>query len=176
MKALSPALYRWRRLFNHYLPPKGAMGRFVELTIRKTSDTKIGNNFRVATCGVIRSYEGAKLTIGENFQSNNFLMLICRSKMTIGRDVTIGPNVCLVDFNHDYNHENLRDNYINGSIEIGNNVWIGAGVVVLPNSKIGDNCVIGAGSVVMGDIPAGTIYFNPREKFFKSINPNKGDK
>ena len=42
-------------------------------------------------------------------------------------------------------------------IRVGNNVWIGGNVIVLPGVSIGDNCVIGAGSVVTRDIPSGTV-------------------
>lgn len=168
MKTLSTNIFRLRKIFNKYLPRKGALGRLVELTIKKTSHTHLGNDLRIASFGVIRSYENASLDIGDNFQSNNGLMLICRNKIEIGSDVTIGPNVCVVDFNHDYNHVNLRDNYVMGSVRIGNNVWIGAGVIVLPNSVIGDNCVIGAGSIVNGVIPNDTIYINSRQKSQKS--------
>jgi acetyltransferase-like isoleucine patch superfamily enzyme len=47
-------------------------------------------------------------------------------------------------------------------IRVGNNVWFGGGVKVLPGVTIGDNCVIGAGSVVTHDIPANSLaYGNP---------------
>ena len=47
-------------------------------------------------------------------------------------------------------------------VKIGNNVWIGGNVVILPGVTIGDNCTIGAGSVVTKDIPASSIaYGNP---------------
>lgn len=166
MKPLSSIIYKFRRIVHHCLPKKGKLGHFVELTIEKESNTIIGNNFRVATAGVVRSYNHATLQIGDNFQSNNNLMIICRHKIIIGSDVTIGPNVCIVDFNHDYHNENLRDNYILGDISIGSNVWIGAGVIILPNSIIGDNCVIGAASIVTGIVPPNTIYFNKLQKKF----------
>ena len=47
--------------------------------------------------------------------------------------------------------------YKTAPVEIGNNVWIGAGVTVLPGVAIGDNTVIGAGSVVTRDIPSGVV-------------------
>ena len=42
-------------------------------------------------------------------------------------------------------------------ISIGNNVWLGSNVIVLPGVKIGDGCVIGAGSVVTKDIEANSV-------------------
>ena len=46
---------------------------------------------------------------------------------------------------------------------IGNDVWIGAGAVILRGTTIGDKAVIGAGSIVKGDVPAGCVYYQKRE-------------
>lgn len=56
-------------------------------------------------------------------------------------------------------------------IEVGNHVWFGGNVVVLPGVKIGDNCVIGAGSVVTKDIPENSVAVgNPCKVIRKVIN------
>ena len=55
-----------------------------------------------------------------------------------------------------------------GVVEIGNNCWIGAGVIILRNTKIGDNCVIGAGCVVKVNVPEKSFVTSPREI---TINP-----
>ena len=57
-------------------------------------------------------------------------------------------------------------------IEVGNNVWIGGNVVVLPGVKIGDNCVIGAGSVVVKDIPENSVAVGNPCKVIKKIEQN----
>ena len=54
-------------------------------------------------------------------------------------------------------------------ITIGNNVWLGANVVVNCGVTIGDNVVVGAGSVVLKDIPANCVYAGSPAKFIKSI-------
>ncbi|MFR9567161.1 MAG: DapH/DapD/GlmU-related protein, partial [Rikenellaceae bacterium] len=54
-------------------------------------------------------------------------------------------------------------------ITIGNNVWIGGGVTVLPGVDIGDNCVIGAGSVVVKSIPSGSIAVGNPCRVIKSV-------
>ena len=56
-------------------------------------------------------------------------------------------------------------------ITVGNDVWIGAGVSVLPGVTIGDNCVIGAGSVVSKDIPSNSVAVGNPCKVIKSITP-----
>ena len=69
-----------------------------------------------------------------------------------------GPNVTLATAGHPVNPELRRKvAQFNIPIRIGNNVWIGAGTVVLPGITIGDNTVIGAGSVVTKDIPANVV-------------------
>lgn len=54
-------------------------------------------------------------------------------------------------------------------IEVGNNVWIGGNVVVLPGVKIGDHCVIGAGSVVTKDIPDNSVAVGNPCKVIRKI-------
>ena len=54
-------------------------------------------------------------------------------------------------------------------ITVGNNVWFGAGVVVLGGITIGDNTVIGAGSVVTKDIPANVVAFGNPCKVYRAI-------
>jgi maltose O-acetyltransferase len=73
----------------------------------------------------------------------------------IGDNVTLAPNVHIIA--HDASTKR-RLNYTKiGLVEVGNDVFIGAGSIVLPNVKIGDNVIIGAGSVVTRDIPANSV-------------------
>ena len=67
-----------------------------------------------------------------------------------------------------WNHRNIL-NYAK-PIEIGNNVWIGGNVVVLPGVTIGDNCVIGAGSIVTKDIPKDSVAVGNPCKVIKNLN------
>ena len=55
-------------------------------------------------------------------------------------------------------------------IHIGENCWLGAGVIVLPGVSIGDNSVIGAGSIVTKDIPSNVVAFGNPCKVIRSIN------
>lgn len=57
-----------------------------------------------------------------------------------------------------FSQEIYPDKNVFGRIRIGNNVSIGMGVIIMPNTEIGDNCVIGAGSVVRGKIPPNSVY------------------
>jgi galactoside O-acetyltransferase len=74
-----------------------------------------------------------------------------------------GPNVTVATANHPIDPE-LRERMLqyNKEVHIGNNVWIGTGVIIVPGVTIGDNSVIGAGSIVTKDIPADVVaYGNP---------------
>ncbi len=109
---------------------------------------------------------GYNIEIGKNFYANHALTILDGAKVKIGDNVFIAPNCCLSTAGHpiDYvqRNEGLEFAY---PITIGNDVWIGANVTVLPGVTIGNNCVIGAGSVVTKDIPSNCIaYGNPCKK------------
>lgn len=72
--------------------------------------------------------------------------------------IQFGPNVTVATANHPI-EPSLRERGLqyNKDVHIGENVWIGAGAVIVPGVRIGKNSVIGAGSVVTGDIPENSV-------------------
>ena len=79
-------------------------------------------------------------------------------------------------FDHDHKIKNgrvLHNDYELDEIIIGENVWIGAGSIILRGSKIGDNSIIAAQSVVKGEIPSNTIYIQSRNLNLKDINERR---
>ncbi len=101
---------------------------------------------------------GVNIRVGDRFFANFNFTVLDEAYVTIGNDVFIGPNVSLYTACHstDPVERNTRREWAE-PITIGNNVWIGGSVTVLPGVTIGDNCTIGAGSVVTKDIPAHSI-------------------
>lgn len=101
---------------------------------------------------------GYNIEIGENFYANHNLIILDANKVKFGDNVLIGPNCSFYTSGHPTD-VNLRKQFLEYAkpIEVGNNVWIGGNVIVLPGVKIGDNVVIGAGSVVTKDIPSNSI-------------------
>lgn len=101
---------------------------------------------------------GYNIEIGENFYSNHNLTILDGNKVKFGDNVFIAPNCGFYTAGHplDYETRNKGLEYTR-PIEIGNNVWIGGNVVVLPGVKIGDNVVIGAGTIVTKDIPSNVV-------------------
>lgn len=78
--------------------------------------------------------------------------------MRIGDNAFIAPNVGIYTAGHPLDAERRNQGLEYAyPITIGNNVWIGAGVSILPGVTIGDNVVIGAGSVVTKDIPSNSL-------------------
>lgn len=101
---------------------------------------------------------GANIEVGDNFYANFNLTILDANKVVIGDNVFIAPNVGLHTSGHplDAKRRNAGLEYAR-PIAIGNNVWIGAGVNVMPGVRIGRNSVIGAGSVVTRDVPANVV-------------------
>ncbi|MFI3263191.1 MAG: sugar O-acetyltransferase [Rikenellaceae bacterium] len=113
---------------------------------------------------------GYNITIGENFYSNHNLVILDGAPVTFGDNVFIAPNCGFYTATHplDAAQRNEGLEYAK-PITIGNNVWIGGGVTVLPGVTIGDNCVIGAGSVVVKSIPANSVAIGNPCKVHKNL-------
>ncbi|WP_406427226.1 sugar O-acetyltransferase [Streptomyces sp. NBC_00147] len=101
---------------------------------------------------------GSNITIGARTFVNYHLTALDVARITIGEDCQIGPNVQLLTPTHPVEPQPRRDK-LEGAlpITIGDNVWLGGGVIVCPGVSIGDNSVIGAGAVVTKDIPANVV-------------------
>ncbi|HUQ59862.1 sugar O-acetyltransferase [Lentzea sp.] len=98
---------------------------------------------------------GYQIHLGSNSFLNYDAILMDCATITIGDDVSIGPRAQLLTALHPVeDHEARRQRFETAApITIGNNVWLGGGVIVCAGVRIGDNAVIGAGSVVTRDIP-----------------------
>lgn len=90
--------------------------------------------------------------------------------ITIGDDTLIGHRVILATLNHGLRPEH-RSNLEPAPITIGQNVWIGAGSIILPGVTIGDNTIIAAGATVTKDIPPNVIAAGTPAKILKQIPP-----
>ena len=116
---------------------------------------------------------GNNIYFGNNCEVNMNCTFLDDNRITIGDNALIAPNVQIYTAFHPTNAiDRFGAPREDGSFEfcktqtapvtIGNNVWIGGGVIIMPGVTIGDNVVIGAGSVVTKDIPANKIAFgNP---------------
>lgn len=101
---------------------------------------------------------GYNISVGNYFYSNHNLVITDGAKVTFGDNVFIAPNCCFTTAEHAIDPEQRKAGMeIAKPINVGNNVWIGAGSTILAGVTIGDNTVIGAGSVVTKSIPNNVI-------------------
>lgn len=116
---------------------------------------------------------GYNIEIGENFYSNVNCTILDGAQVTFGDNVFIAPNCGFYTAGHplDVAQRNAGLEYAR-PITVGNNVWIGAQVCVLPGVTIGDNSVIGAGSVVTKSIPPNSVAIGNPCRVVRTISAN----
>ena len=136
-----------------------AFGHHTELKI-KNGKASFGKEQITRGCAVFR-VEGGELAIGDKCFFNQNVSITCKKKIVIGDRCQIANNVVIVD--HDHAGSENWGSYVETPVVIGNDVWIGAGAVILRGTTIEDKAVIGAGSIVKGDVPAGCVYYQKRE-------------
>nr|WP_314466419.1 sugar O-acetyltransferase [uncultured Clostridium sp.] len=113
---------------------------------------------------------GWNIEVGENFFANYNLTILDVAKVTIGKNAQIAPNVSIYTAGHPIHPDTRNTGYEYGiPVTIGDNVWIGGNVVILPGVAIGNNVVIGAGSVVSKDIPDNKIAMGNPCKIVREI-------
>ncbi|NYI44488.1 maltose O-acetyltransferase [Nocardioides aromaticivorans] len=101
---------------------------------------------------------GTQIRVGARTFANFGLVALDVAEIVIGDDVQIGPNVQLLTPIHPLEAGPRRDKWEAAKpITIGDNVWLGGGVIVCPGVTIGADTVVGAGSVVTKDLPAGVL-------------------
>ncbi|MBB3809444.1 sugar O-acetyltransferase [Pseudochelatococcus contaminans] len=118
---------------------------------------------------------GFNIEVGENFYANVNLVILDGAKVVIGSNCFIAPNVGIYTAGHplDSERRNMGLEYAH-PITIGDDVWIGAGVSILPGARIGSGTVVAAGSVVRGEIPDGVICGGNPTRVIRAILPEDG--
>ena len=101
---------------------------------------------------------GYNIEVGENFMANHNCVILDCAKVTFGNNVFVGPDCGFYTAGHplDVMRRNAGLEFAL-PITVGDNVWFGGGVKVMPGVTIGSNTVIGGGSVVVSDIPSGVV-------------------
>ena len=104
------------------------------------------------------NWGGKNLHFGNRVYANFNLTVVDDGEIFVGDKVMFGPNVTIATANHPI-EPSLREDCMqyNKPVHIGENVWVGAGTVIVPGVTIGKNSVIGAGSVVVKDIPENVV-------------------
>ena len=113
---------------------------------------------------------GATLEIGARSLVNFGTSLVAVNSVTIGPQCLIGTHCMIMDTPvHNVDPNRRLEPPASEAIQIGENVWIGARVIVMPGVTIGDDCAIGAGSVVTHDIPPRSLAAGVPAKVIRAL-------
>jgi maltose O-acetyltransferase len=114
---------------------------------------------------------GSNIFVGKSFYANFNCVILDVNRVEIGDNVMFAPNVQIYTASHpvDTKQRVEQDIEFGYPIKIGDNVWLGGGVIVCPGVTIGNNTVIGAGSVVTKDIPANVVAAGNPCRVIRSI-------
>jgi maltose O-acetyltransferase len=116
---------------------------------------------------------GYQIHIGVRCFVNVGLVALDVARITIGDDVQLGPNVQLLTPTHSVEGGLRRAKWEAAEpISIGDNVWLGGGVIVLPGVTIGRNSVMGAGAVVTRDLPANVVAVGNPARIVRHLDPH----
>lgn len=159
----------YRRVFIAAVTPVlraiGAFGRFLRLgssipmALRyawwKSRLAKLGEDTAIRRFVVIHS--PSRVEIGSRCSVAEFAHLWGGAGISIGDDVLIASHAIITSLTHDPKAPLFRDSLVRAPVVIGDNVWIGAGAIILPGIAVGSGSIVGAGAVVDRDVPAGAI-------------------
>jgi len=113
---------------------------------------------------------GKNIHIGNNFTGNFNITMLDIREIRIGDNVMIGPGTLITTVGHPLSAIARRKHMAFAKpVEIGNDVWIGGNVTILPGVKIGNNVVIAAGAVVTKDVPDNCVVGGIPAKKIKDI-------
>ena len=122
-----------------------------EAHIYEVRRAKVGDNVKIASHALLRRLE---LTMGDSCTVNTYAVL--HGKITVGSNVSIAPGAKLFGENHNFDRLDIpfkRQGNRREGITVGDDVWIGADVIIVDGVKVGSHVVLAAGSVVVNDIP-----------------------
>ena len=114
---------------------------------------------------------GKNIHIGNNFTGNYNITMLDIREIYIGDNVMIGPNTLITTVGHPLSTMGRRKHLgIAKPVNIGNDVWIGGNVTILPGVKIGNNVVVAAGAVVTKDVPDNVVVGGVPARVIKEID------
>jgi maltose O-acetyltransferase len=113
---------------------------------------------------------GTHIRVGSRTFINFGAMMLDVAPITIGDDCNIGPNVQFLTPTHPLEPEPRREKWEAAKpITLGDNVWLGGGVILLPGISIGENAIIGAGAVVTKSIAANVVAVGSPARIIRPI-------
>ncbi len=146
------------------------MSRTASIKARHGAKISIGKCSSLSSHSVVSATENARIYIGDYTGINYNTVIVAREKIDIGNNVMIGPDVAIYDHDHVFCSDEVirKQGYVTKPIVIEDNVWLGAGVIVLKGVKIGKGSIVGAGTIVTKDIPEYSLVYDRKELVVKS--------
>jgi acetyltransferase-like isoleucine patch superfamily enzyme len=116
------------------------------------------------------------IAIGDCSTVGEYTIISARGSVEIGRNVMIAASCHITDAGHNYDRDGLvqEQGHTTAPIAIGDDVWLGAGVKVLPGVQIGDGAVVGAGAVVTRDVAPNTVVAGVPARVIAERPPRSG--
>lgn len=113
---------------------------------------------------------GYQIFVGENFIANFDCVFLDAAPIEIGDNCLIGPKSCIYTISHPLDPlERQKSIGLPKKVTLGNNVWLGGGVTILPGVSLGNNVVVGAGSVVTKSFPDNVVIAGNPAKIIKKL-------
>lgn len=137
------------------------------IQIGKKALVNLGKSVSIRRNCEINARNGSQIEIGNNTFLNSGCIITAHKSITIGDNVEFGPNVLVFDHDHKFDGGYKAREFECSEIVIGNNVWIGAGSIILRGSKIGNNAVIAAGSIIKMDVPDNSVVIQKRDNYLR---------
>lgn len=149
----------------------GSIGSSCHFTIQDSGKILLGKNVGMRRRCEISASDKGTIELGDKVFLNNQCMIVAHDYISIGSETRFGPDVKVYD--HDYDISNseafLKGTHKTTPIIVGNNCWIGAGVIILRGTELGDNCIVGAGSVLKGKFEDNTVIVQKRENKWRKV-------
>lgn len=143
----------------------------------KSLTTGVGCRF---DCFLGANPSAKKLVFGHNVQLNDYVHIVAMDSVKIGDNVLMASHIFISDNSHgsykgDENDTNpnvppIKREYATAPVSIGDNTWIGEGVIIMPGVTIGKGCVIGGHSVVSKSIPDFSVVVGSPAKVIKKFD------
>lgn len=181
---LDKIILLWWLIRTKIIDSRARLFRF-PLNLRGRKYIDFGSQLTTGVGCRLEAYAGdnpdeAKLVFGHGVQINDYVHMVAMNKISIGNNVLMASHVFISDNSHGSYKGDIRDSnpmipptereYYTAPVTVGNNVWIGEGVCIMPGVSIGEGCVIGAHSIVTKDIPDFCIAVGSPAKIVKKYN------
>ena len=124
-----------------------------------TGRVRLGRNLRLYPGLCLETQESGTIEIGDDVVISQGVQIVAHAAIVIGEGTMIGEYTSIRDANHRRDNSGVirETGHRSAPISIGNQVWIGRGVMILPGVSIGDRATVGANAVVTRDVPPGVL-------------------